>query len=198
MGRAGPGAFFPYHDVPGALAAYYWSFTRITDYKKDTAKLANGNVVLQNSTTTSDTPKMSTLAECEEELGTTSLGAVACLKLYAHATTKASKATRVVPSDKPRIFWCPSQAEPAKDAPFSSDSMGQWLRSREDPQETPASGGNQGVRSVECHGLLRPCFEVSFCSMEKSLKPPASKNANPMCLFLINPLHLQSKHVCSL
>ena len=126
---------------------YARTFTRITDYKKDTAKYTNGNVILTKDTASIDKPVMMTLADCEQELGAAILGDPPCVKLYGHTTTKAAKQIKIVPSDKPCILWCPTRAEPAAGgASFTADNMGQWLRSR----EALASGSSQGRPMFEC------------------------------------------------
>ena len=166
---------------------------RLTEYKKDTAKLASGSVVWSegleaaagNSTTT-----MKTFVECETALGETALAPNKCIKIYGQATTKTSKTVKVVPCDKPCIVWSPRESSSASPASseFTADTFGKWLCSR----EAPAVGDE---KVVECKGVLRPCFEVASVSAEKMLKPV---NTNPLCLFTINPMMLAAKAVVSL
>ena len=110
-----------------------------------------------------------------------------CIKIYGHATTKTTKTVKVVPCDTPRIVWSPN-AESSASSEFTADTFGKWLCSR----EAPAVGD---VKVVECKGVLRPCFEVTWVSAEKMLKPV---NKNPLCLFTINPMTLTAKEVVSL
>ena len=37
VGRAGDGSFYPVQEAPPAQAAYTWTYTRLTEYNKDTA-----------------------------------------------------------------------------------------------------------------------------------------------------------------
>ena len=196
VGRAGEGNFHGSQDVPPEQAEHGWTFTRLTEYKKDTAKLASGNVVWAGSNAGTGNvaaagvaaPKMVTLETCEAELGTAVVGASKCVKVYGHATTRTARTVRIVPSDKPCIVWAPRQRTP--DTEFNADNFGQWLRSR----EAPAVGDSTKV-NIECMGLLRPCFEVTFVHSEKMLKPIRQ---NPLCLFTINAVSLNSKQVVSL
>ena len=75
VGRAGTGAFYPVQDAPPAQAAYTWTYTRLTEFKKDTARLASGSVVWSESPGATAPPTMKTLAECEAALGEAALGA---------------------------------------------------------------------------------------------------------------------------
>ena len=108
--------------------------------------------------------------------------------LYAHATTKTSKTVTVVPCDKPIIVWLPTESSSAS-SEFTADTFGKWVRSRETP---PAVGDSN--KNVECGGVLRPCFEVTWVAVEKKLKPV---NQNPLCLFTINLMNLAAKSVTS-
>ena len=103
VGRAGPGNFHGVQDLPPAQADYAWMFTRLSEYKKDTAKLASGNVVWAgtNAETRNAAPKMVTCETVEAELGAAAIGANMCLKIYGHSTTKTAKTVKIVPSDKP-------------------------------------------------------------------------------------------------
>ena len=158
----GDGAFHSMQDAPPAQAAYTWTFTRLTEYKKDTAKLASGSVVwsVNGSEAGSNTrPTMMTLESCEKALGEAALGAATkCIKIYGHATTKITKTVKVVPCDKPCIVWSPLQSS----SKFTADTFGTWLRSREEP----AVGD---VKCIDLNGLLRPCFEVAWVHAEKML-----------------------------
>ena len=186
VGRAGDGNFYSQQEAPPAQAAYTWTFTRLTEYKKDTAKLASGSVVwsVKSSEAGSSTPTMMTLDKCETALGEAALGATKCIKIYGHATTKTAKTVKVVPSDKPCIVWSPHQSS----SEFTADSFGTWLRSREE-----SAVGD--VKGIECKGLLRPCFEVTFVNAEKMLKPVGK---NPLCFFTISAVMLSVKEVVSL
>ena len=186
VGRAGAGAFYSAQEAPPAQAAYTWTYTRLTEFKKDTARLASGSVVWSEGPEATAPPTMKTLAQCESALGEAALGATKCIKIYGHATTKTTKTVKVVPCDKPIIVWSPHESSSAS-SEFTADTFGKWLCSR----ETPAVGD---VKVVECKGLLRPCFEVTWVAVEKKLKPV---NHNPLCLFTINPMMLAAKSVMS-
>ena len=187
VGRAGPGAFYGVQEAPPAQAAYTWTYTRLTEFKKDTARLASGSVVWSESPGATAPPTMKTLAECEAALGEAALGATKCIKIYGHATTKTTKTVKVVPCDKPKIVWSPN-AESLASSEFTADTFGKWLCSR----EAPAVGD---VKVVECKGVLRPCFEVTWVSMEKMRMPV---NNTSLFLFTINPIMLAAKEVVSL
>ena len=92
---------------------------------------------------------------------------------------------KVLPCDKPCIVWSPHGSSSAS-SEFTADTFGKWLHSREAPE--PAVGD-------ECKGVLRPCFEMTWVSAEKMLKPVRQ---NPLCLFTINPIMLAAKEVVSL
>ena len=196
VGRAGDGSFYPVQEAPPAQAAYTWTYTRLTEYKKDTAKLASGSVVwsekgpsVGDSSAVGSTPTMMTLESIEKVLGEAALGATKCIKVYGHATTKTSKTVKVLPCDKPCIVWSPHQSSSAG-SEFTADTFGKWLCSR----EQSAVGD---VNVIECKGVLRPCFEVTWVAMatDKMLKPVSN---NPLCLFTINPMMLAAKEVVSL
>ena len=177
-------------DAPPAQAAYTWTYTRLTEYKKDTAKLASGSVVWSGdpeAAASGSTPKMKTLAECEAALGEAALGATKCMMIYGHATTKTTKTVKVLPCDKPCIVWSPHESSSVS-SEFTADTFGKWLRSR----EAPAVGD---VKVIECKGVLCPCFEMTWVSTEKMLKPVRQ---NPLCLFTINSIMLAAKEVVSL
>ena len=56
LGRAGAGRFQPSREASGDKKPYSWTFTRITDYKKDIAKHTNGNVILTKDKVSVDKP----------------------------------------------------------------------------------------------------------------------------------------------
>ena len=177
-------------DAPPAQAAYTWTYTRLTEYKKDTAKLASGSVVWSEgleAAAGNSTPTMKTLFDCETALGEAALAPNKCIKIYGHTTTKTSKTVKVVPCDKPCIVWSPHESSSAS-SEFTADTFGKWLCSR----EAPAVGD---VKVVECKGVLRPCFEVTWVATDKMLKPVRQ---NPLCLFTIAPIMLAAKEVVSL
>ena len=151
--------------------------------------MASGSVVwsVKNSETGSVAPKMMTLDKCETELGSAALGASKCIKINGHATTRTAKTVKVVPADKPCVVWSPSQIALEKE--FKADNIGQWLRSGEESSADGVKG------AMECKGLLRPCFEVTFVHADKMLKPI---DKHPLCFFTINVLLLSSREVVSL
>ena len=191
VGKGGPGAFAPTGDIPSAKEEYKWHFTRLTDYKKDVAKYASGNVILSaGGGGEPAVPVMVTSAQAEEALGTSALGDGKVVQVYGHATTRGARSVKLVPSDKPLVAWVPTLAEPADGASFASTNIGQWLRSRDVQVD--------GKVQFECKGLLRPCFEVVFSQQEKTLRPSNHPDANPLSFFTKEPLSLRSKHLCSL
>ena len=191
VGKGGPGSFVSTTDIPSAKDAYKWHFTRLTDYKKDTAKYANANIVLSaGGGEEPAVPKMVTPAQAEEVLGTSALGEGGVVKVYGHATTKGARMVKLVPSDRPLVAWVPTMAESADAASFAATNVGQWLRSRDVQVD--------GKIQFESKGLLRPCFEVVFKPTEKLLRPSNHPDANPLNFFTKEPLSLRSKHLCSL
>jgi len=187
VGRAGDGCFHSVQEAPPAQAAYTWTFTRLTEFKRDTAKLASGSVVwsANRSEAESNIPTMMTLESCETALGEAALGATKCVKIYGHSTTKTTKTVKVVPCDKPCIVWSPKQSG----SEFTADTFGQWLRSREEP------AGDDVMKGIVLKGLLRPCFEVTWVHAERMSKPV---NKNPLCLVTISQVMLSAREVVSL
>ena len=106
---------------------------------------------------------MMTLESIEAELGEAALGTAKCVKIYGHATTKATKTAKIRPCEKPIIVWAPVEAASAG-SEFTADTFARWLHSRE--EQDVGSG-----KAIECKGALRPCFEVTWVPAEKMLKP---------------------------
>ena len=133
-------------------------FTRLTNFLKDNAELANGYMVLnKGSTPLQGQPKCVTLSQVEVELGNN-------LTLYAHAITRGGGTkVQITPSATP-VAWLPqrphvpavgSEGEGSGSpgaslvANFDSAILGQFLRSHEDTTAVP-----------RCKGLVRPVFEM--------------------------------------
>ena len=133
-------------------------FTRLTNFLKDNAELANGYMVLnKGSTPLQGQPKCVTLSQVEAELGNN-------LSVYAHAITRnGTTKVQLTPSATP-VVWLPqrphvpavgSEGEGSGSpgaslvASFDSAILGQFLRSHEDTTAVP-----------QCKGLVRPVFEI--------------------------------------
>ena len=183
IGRAGPGEFqnvTPEFET-NPVAKYAWAFTRLTEYKKDTAKYANGGVVLAGQ---DEIPKLRTLGQCEEILGQAAFRDqnTKVLKVYGHATTAGSRVGKIVPQS-PGVVFVPNRAEAADGSSFVALNMGQWILSKEVKVE--------GKQMYECTGVLRAGFEVALDPQEKFLKPSNNPDANPVCLFTCKALHMK-------
>ena len=184
VGKGGPGEFTSGTQAPAAASGkeeYEWHYTRITEYKKDTAKYANGGVVLVTDASTPDLAStMRTLAQCEEILGLAAFGdGPKILQLYGHSSTAGARGQRVVPSPA-GVSWFPLQQEPEDGSSFVALNMGQWVRSRDVKVDGKPN-------HYTCQGLLRPCFEISM-GVDKTLKPSNKVDSNPLCLFTVKPL----------
>ena len=189
VGKGGPGEFV--NETPEVLAAekakYAWHYTRLTDYKKDTAKYANGCVILAGEQ--EEIPRLRTLAQCEEVLGQSAFGGNAkVLKVYGHASTAGARTNKIVPQT-PGVLWVPAQQEPADGSSFVALNMGQWIQSQESKLENKPQ--------YECAGVLRPAFEVSLDD-SKTMKPNNSVDANALGLFTCKTLHMKPKSLIAL
>ena len=135
--------------LPDDKLQYCWRYTRFAAYKKDNAELANGYMVF-NKTGQSLTgkPKFMLLAEIEADIGNN-------VQIYGHAITRGGTKVTITPSPSP-VVWAPfapavggaNSQTPA----FSTDELGQYLKSYEDVS------GLSGV--PKCTGLVRPVFEM--------------------------------------
>ena len=171
----------------GDRAHFAWQYTRISDYKKDVAKYANGAIVLEG---TDAIPKLRTLSQCEEVLGEAAFGAnMKVLRLYGHNSTAGARSSRIVPST-PGVVWIPAKSEPSDGSTFLALNMGQWVRSHEVKVE--------GKSMYECTGALRPGFEVALDAALKQLKPSNRADGNPLAFFTNKVLHLKAKGMVAL
>ena len=132
--------------LPDDKLQYCWRYTRFAAYKKDNAELANGYMVF-NKTGQSLTgkPKFMLLAEIEADIGNN-------VTVYGHAITRGGTKVTITPSPSP-VVWAPSApavgGADSQTPAFSTDALGQYLKSYEDVSGVP-----------KCTGLVRPVFEM--------------------------------------
>ena len=186
IGKGGPGKFSSgREELPAEEQAKAWAFTRITNYKGDAPKTANGNFVLVRGTAAGE-PKMKTLAAIEQELA-------ANVRLWGHTVSRNTSAVAVTPGIV-QVFWVPA-TRTLEDA-IGSDkarfnlSMCTWLPSFE----------QHAKKKYDLGGLLRPAFEVSVKESggQKRLEPSSAADANPLCLFTIKRIELKPSQLCAL
>ena len=159
VGKGGTGTFVSLVStaLPDDKLQYCWRYTRFAAYKKDNAELANGYMVF-NKTGQSLTgkPKFMLLAEIEADIGNN-------VTVYGHAITRGGTKVTITPSPSP-VVWAPSApavgGADSQTPAFSTDALGQYLKSYEDVSGVP-----------KCTGLVRPVFEmkpVQQAQMESS------------------------------
>ena len=108
MGKGGPGEFAKSDDLSPEQAARSWRFTRVTEFKKDTPKHANGGLVLGPLSQEAgqwQRAKISTVQQAEQ-----SIGGPSDIKIYGHGIVRGTKRQQVVPGD-PHISWYPKMQE---------------------------------------------------------------------------------------
>ena len=148
VGKGGTGTFVSLVStaLPDDKLQYCWRYTRFAAYKKDNAELANGYMVF-NKTGQSLTgkPKFMLLAEIEADIGNN-------VTVYGHAITRGGTKVTITPSPSP-VVWAPSApavgGADSQTPAFSTDALGQYLKSYEDVSGVP-----------KCTGLVRPVFEM--------------------------------------
>jgi hypothetical protein len=170
LGQGGPGSFvnLVQNALPEAQVSFAWRYTRFTGYKKDNAELANGYMILNKAGSPlpgNIKPKLVYLSEIEAELGNS-------VTLYGHAVTRGgAKKVTITPSKSP-VSWVPATPAVggASPPPFSTGTLGQYLRSHEDTQGVP-----------KCMGLVRPVFEM------KPGQPSGAHPAAPGTTYVLQP-----------
>jgi hypothetical protein len=178
LGKGGPGGFGRSEDLSPETAARSWRFTRITDFKKDTPKYANGGLVL------GPVPqgqwqqiKISTVEQVEQ-----SIGGPRDLKVYGHGIVRGTKRTQIMPGE-PTISWYPNMQENPDASSFTALNLSQWQLSHE-----VIAGENK----VECKGLLRPGFEF-LLDATRQIAPSPAVTANALCLFAMKKFTVKAK-----
>ena len=169
-----------------------WTFTRLTNHKKDTPTKADGCVVHQDSQVGPTTmPKMETLEEIEKRFGSHIL-------LYAHSITRGGgKKVQVTPAST-AIAWVPNAIESLDTSPFIPDNLGQFLRTFEQHED-----GDKADKAGEIKGYLRPAFIVSAkqgspTAAAPLLQPSAAPNAITYCLFTCQKIELKPSELIAL
>ena len=183
MGKGGAGEFKQVGVVSENEKPKAWRYTRLTEYKKDTHKLASGSVVL-GPLGDGHAPEMKTCAQVEQ-----TLGGEANITIYGHCISRGTKRVSISPGE-PAVCWVPSMKENEDGSSFSAVNLGQWLLSHEIPSETEGK--------VECKGLLRPAFELFYDPAQRQLAPSPRADANPLNLFAVKKVHFDSKSVVAL
>ena len=157
-------------------------FTRLTNFLKDNAELANGYMVLnKGSTPLEGQPKCVTLSQVEAELGNN-------VSLYAHAITRGGAKVTITPSPAP-VVWLPQAPAVGGEgsagvATFDAATLGQFLRSHEDTTGVP-----------KCKGLARPVFEMKAQASQGAyaLMPGASPGRSALWLFTTKKIEVPGK-----
>ena len=190
IGRGGAGAFLsrPDEDILPEERAKAWTFTRITNFKNDSPKWANGGLVFSaGGGTQKPDITVATLDEIDKMSGSKTH------RLYAHSMTRTGAAT-VTPGQVP-VIWIP-QARSTETAlgpegtGFNNLSLCTWL-----PSQEKVTKQKQG-KKIECCGLMRPAFEVFL--NDDVLSPSSKVTANPLCLFTSKRLELKAKQLVAL
>jgi len=185
MGKGGPGEFAKLDDLSPELAARSWRYTRLTDFKKDTPKQANGGLVLGPLSQEAgqwQRVQISTIQQAEQ-----SIGGPRDIKIYGHGIVRGTKRLQVVPGD-PHISWRPTMAENPDGSSFSAVNLSQWQLSHEVPA---------GEKSVECKGMLRPAFEL-LLDASRQLAPNPAVDANALCLFAVKKFTVKASGLIAL
>ena len=160
VGRGGPGSLVG--DQPqGRQLLHSWTYTRCSDWKRDTATRANAYWVFkkapafgggQGAATGAEKPRLQTLDEIQSELGAAGFDDV-----WAHSLTRGARAVRISPVTTP-VWWVPKEVMPDEAVEeFDSSQLGAWVPSREQQTST----------GLECAGLLRPAFEMILDGPDK-------------------------------
>ena len=180
LGKGGPGGFGKSEELSPETAARSWRFTRLTDFKKDTPKHANGGLVLgplPQEAGQWQQIKISTVSQVEQ-----SIGGPRDLKVYGHGIVRGTKRTQVMPGE-PTISWYPKMQENPDASSFTALNLSQWQLSHE---------VNAAENKVECKGLLRPGFEF-LLDATRQIAPSPAVDANALCVFAVKKFTVKAK-----
>ena len=175
VGKGGTGTFVSLVStaLPDDKLQYCWRYTRFAAYKKDNAELANGYMVF-NKTGQSLTgkPKFMLLAEIEADIGNN-------VTVYGHAITRGGTKVTITPSPSP-VVWAPSApavgGADSQTPAFSTDALGQYLKSYEDVSGVP-----------KCTGLVRPVFEMKPVQQAQTYAGSSSSSSSSGYSYVLQP-----------
>ena len=167
LGQGGQGSFTSLvtSSVEEPKASFAWKYTRITAFKKDTAEQANGFMIFNKDGVTplQGKPKCVLLSDVEAEVGNS-------LTLYGHSITRGGNKVTVTPSPT-TVVWVPEKVFPGGEvgeegggsgvAKFEAATLGQFLRSHEDPWVP------------RCKGFARPVFVMKLAQSKGESSHPA-------------------------
>ena len=190
IGRGGPGKIcnVALTDLPPEEKERAVAFTRLSSWKTDSHKWANGGIVFMPGAPGRE-PTLRTMADVEKASGVQYL-------VYAHTVSRRAGSCIIAPG-RVQCMWVAkertTEAVIGEDGKkFNNLSLNTWLPCMEKQSKT----------KFTCTGSLRPAFElhVSQDSPEGTamLQPNKASAANHVCWFTARRLELQPRQLSAL